>query len=427
MTAPVDQARALTGRARAAARVLSRATAADKDSALSFVAAALEQGAHHDAVLRANGEDLEAAAQAGLSAALIDRLRLDEERLSQLAGAVRQIVSLPDPVGLVEETTARPSGIEVARMRVPLGVILIVYEARPNVTIDAAALCVKSGNAVLLRGGREALRTNFALAQLFGAGLAHAGLPPDAALFIDEPDRELLYALLRRAGEIDLAIPRGGTALIDAVNQHARVPVVQHYQGICHVYVHARANLEMAERIVVNAKVQRPGVCNAMECLVVDAAIAPTFLPRIATALRGHGVELRVCERALAVLGEGPGVVAAAPQDYDTEFLDLRCALKVVEGYDEALRFLEDHGSQHSECIVTDDADLARRFQREVDASCVLVNASTRFNDGGELGLGAELGISTTKLHAYGPMGLRELTTRKFLVSGHGETRGSPP
>ncbi|MFZ9890116.1 MAG: glutamate-5-semialdehyde dehydrogenase, partial [Myxococcota bacterium] len=348
-------------------------------------------------------------------------------RLAQLAEAVRQIEALPDPVGTIEEPCSRPSGVEVARMRVPLGVVFIVYEARPNVTIDAAALCVKSGNAVLLRGGREALRTNAALAQLFSAGLAEAGLPPDAALFIDEPNRELLYALLRRSGEIDLAIPRGGPALIDAVNEHARVPVVQHYQGICHVYVHARANLEMAERIVINAKVQRPGVCNAMECLVVDAAVAPTFLPRITAALQSYGVELRVCERALSILGEGAGVIPAAPSDYDTEFLGLRCAIKVVGDYDEALRFLEQHGSQHSECIVTDDDTVARRFQREVDASCVLVNASTRFNDGGELGLGAELGISTTKLHAYGPMGLRELTTRKFLVSGHGETRGTPP
>lgn len=427
MSARVDDAIQLTKRAREASRAMAQASTQKKDAVLSRLAALLEDPEAQRGVLAENAEDLARAREDGLSSAMLDRLRLDEKGLAALANALREIAALPDPVGAIDGLKARPSGIQVGRMRVPLGVILIVYESRPNVTVDAAALCMKAGNAVILRGGKEARRSNRALAALFRAALAAEGLPEDAALLIDDPDRELLYALLGRAGEIDLAIPRGGTSLIDAVNQHARVPVVQHYQGICHVYVHEQADLDEALRIAVNAKVQRPGVCNAMECLVVDEAVAERFLPRVVQALVERGVEVRGCERTLALVGEREGVKAATQADFDTEFLSLICALKVVSGYDEAVRFLAAHGSQHTESIVTRDHAVAMRFLREVDASCVLVNASTRFNDGGELGLGAELGISTTKLHAYGPMGLEELTTRKFVVLGHGETRGNVP
>lgn len=413
-------AAALTARARAAARVLRAASTSTKNAVLLDLADRLL--ATRDAVVAHNREDLARATEAGLSGALQERLKLDASGVGKLAEAVREIAALKDPVGSVDHLESRPSGITVGRMRIPLGTILMVYEARPNVTVDAATLCLKAGNAVILRGGKEALRTNQALAGLVRESLRAHGLPEDGALFLEDTDRELLYALLGRAGEIDLAIPRGGTALIDAVNAHARVPVVQHYQGICHVYVHEAADLEVARRICVNAKVQRPGVCNAAEGFVVDEKVAAAFVPALVESLLARGVEVRGCPRSVA-LGGGR-VKAASTQDFDTEFLDLVCTLQVVSGHAEAMDFLAAHSSGHTESIVTKDHDVAMGFLREVDASCVLVNASTRFNDGGELGLGAELGISTTKLHAYGPMGLEELTTRKFVVLGHGETRG---
>jgi glutamate-5-semialdehyde dehydrogenase len=403
---------------------MQAASTKQKNAALGRIAAALTSPSTIAAVLAANAMDLEAAQASGLASAMVDRLRLDTARLAALAAAVREIEALPDPVGGVDDLVARPSGIVVGRMRVPLGVILIVYESRPNVTVDAAALCLKAGNAVILRGGKEALHTNGALAAVVRSALVESGLAEDAVVFVDDVDRELLYALLKRTAEIDLAIPRGGTALIDAVNEHARVPVIQHYQGICHVYVHAAADLDVATRVVENGKVSRPGVCNATECVVVDAAVAPAFLPRMAEALQARGVELRGDARARAIV---PSMRQADDADFDTEFLALTLAVKVVDGFDDAVAFLDRHGSRHTEAIVTTHHDVAMTFLRRIDASCVLVNASTRFNDGGELGLGAELGISTTKLHAYGPMGLQELTTRKFVVLGHGETRGSPP
>lgn len=403
---------------------MQAATTQQKNHALRLIATALSTPSTMKAVLADNAVDVEAAVAAGVAPALVDRLRLDEQRLEALARAVREIEALADPVGGIDDLVARPSGITVGRMRVPLGVVLIVYESRPNVTVDAAALCLKAGNVVILRGGKESLQTNRALAHVVADALDGAGLPRDAVVFVDDTDRELLYALLKRSAEIDLAIPRGGTALIDAVNQHARVPVIQHYQGICHVYVHGAADLDVAERVVVNAKVSRPGVCNSAECVVVDAAIAKAFLPRIAAALSSRGVELRGDERARAV---EPSMKPAVDADFDTEFLSLVMAVAVVDDFDAATAFIDRHGSRHTEAIVTKDHDAAMTFLRRVDASCVVVNASTRFNDGGELGLGAELGISTTKLHAYGPMGLQELTTRKFVVLGHGETRGSPP
>jgi glutamate-5-semialdehyde dehydrogenase len=419
-TALLETAASLAKRARAASVVMRAASTRQKNAALQSIALAL-RGAAREAVLAANALDVEAGRAAGLEPALLDRLTLNAQRLDTLASAVEQVATLPDPVGHIESLRPQESGIHVGRMRVPLGVVLMVYEARPNVTVDAAALCLKAGNAVILRGGKEALRTNTALAAVTTTALAQAGLPEDAALFLTDTDRALLYALLQQSAHIDLAIPRGGTSLIDAVNAHARVPVIQHYQGICHVYVHAAADLAMAARIVENGKVQRPGVCNATECLVVDAAVAPALLPELTARLSSLGVKLLGCERTRAI---APAVGVASAADFDTEFLALTLAIKIVDGFGEALSFLAAHGSRHTESIVTNDHAAAERFLREVDASCVLVNASTRFNDGGELGLGAELGISTTKLHAYGPMGLEELCTKKFVVLGHGETRG---
>jgi glutamate-5-semialdehyde dehydrogenase len=416
----------VTARSRRAATAIANATSEEKDRVLRNLAAMLRENAPK--IEEENRKDIDAATQIGLSDALQDRLALQGKRIADLADAVEAIADLPDPVGKIESMSAQPSGIRVGKMLVPLGVVMIVYESRPNVTIDAGALCLKAGNAVLLRGGREAIHTNRLFAALLRDSLVRENLPADVICFVENPDRKLLYRLLQQVGKIDLAIPRGGKGLIDAVNEHARVPVIQHYQGICHVYVHEEAELEQALRIVVNAKVQRPGVCNAMECVVVDEKIAAQFLPEAARKLLSYGVELRACEKSLVYLpANHDRVFPAAELDYDTEFLRLACAVKIVKDYDEGVAFLRAHGSQHTESIVTQNQDVGRRFLREVDASCVMVNASTRFNDGGELGLGAELGISTTKLHAYGPMGLEELCTKKFIVLGQGETRGSPP
>lgn len=423
-----QSAESMTRSARRAMRELATSSSDQKNHALRAMVAALRDPNWQAKIQSANREDLALGKNAGLSSSLLDRLLLDDGRIAQLAIAVEEIIALPDPVGRIDQMRVQPNALRVGRMQVPLGVVLLVYESRPNVTIDAAALCLKAGNAVILRGGKEAICTNRVLAELVGASLLAAGLPATGVQLVQNTDRTLLYELLSRSGEIDLAIPRGGTSLIDAVNEHARVPVLQHYQGICHVYVHAAADLAMAERIVVNAKVQRPGVCNAMECLVVDAAVAKAFLARVVPILRAHGVTLRGDAETRGYLGELIDQVdEAEPGDYDREFLDLILAVKVVPGYDEAIDFLAAHGSQHTESIVTENHTIAMRFLREVDASCVMVNASTRFNDGGALGLGAELGISTSKLHAYGPMGLEELCTRKFVVLGDGQVRGSPP
>ena len=418
----IDAALPLAARARAASRALQTASTATKNAVLERIASSLTSSTTAALVLAANKLDVDAARVAGLDPALVDRLVLDGPRLAALQRAVRDIMAQDDPVGQIESLTKRPSGIVVGRMQVPLGVVLIVYESRPNVTVDAAVLCLKAGNAVILRGGKEALHTNRALAALVGDALVHEGLPRDAALFVDDTDRALLYALLRCTADIDLAIPRGGRTLIDAVNEHARVPVIQHYQGICHVYVHHDADLAMAEGIVVNGKVSRPGVCNATECVLVDERIAAAFLPRLVKALLTQGVELVGCERTIAMVGAGE-VAQATAADFDTEFLRLKLAIKIVDDEAEAVDFIARHGSRHTEAIVTNNHEVAMRFLHTVDASCVLINASTRFNDGGELGLGAELGISTSKLHAYGPMGLKELCTRKFVVLGHGEVR----
>jgi glutamate-5-semialdehyde dehydrogenase len=346
----------------------------------------------------------------GQTPAFIDRLRLDQKRVAAMAAALREVAGLPDPVGEVVDSQTRPNGLRVERVRAPLGVILMIYESRPNVTAEAAALCLRSGNAALLRGGSEALQTNSAIAACF----------PEDAVQLVPPDRALLDALLQLDDHIDLCIPRGGPSLIRFIAERSRVPVIKHYQGVCHLYVAADADLAMAARLAVNAKVQRPGVCNALECLLVDARVAQRALPPIASALRESGVELRCDERALPLAAGG---IPAMADDFGREFLDLKLAVAVVDGIDGALRHIARYGSRHTEAIVTGDAQLAQRFLDGVDASCVLWNASTRFNDGGELGLGAEIGISTSKLHAYGPMGLRELTCTRYLVRGDGQVR----
>lgn len=406
-------------RARDASRALAAAPTARKDAVLHRAAAAL-RGPRLEAVLEANRRDLAAAVEAGLSTAMVDRLALDPDRLRGVADAVDAVAALPDPVGAVRGLTPLPNGLLAGRMTVPLGVIAIVYESRPNVTADAAALCLKSGNAVVLRGGSEAFGSNREIAAAFAKALADEGLPADAVGVVPVTDREATRILVGLEGLVDLVIPRGGEGLIRFVTEHARVPVIQHYKGVCHVYVDGAADLAMAESIAVNAKVQRPGVCNAMETLLVDRAVADAFVPRVVAALRQRGVEVR---GDAAVRERAPDAGAATDADWDAEYLAPICAVAVVDGLDGAMAHVARHGSHHTEAIVTDSHARAQRWVREVDASLVLVNASTRFNDGGELGLGAELGISTTKLHAYGPMGLEQLCTQKWIAYGEGQVR----
>jgi len=413
--------------AKQAARPLSALSSDQKNAALSTLADLLTDPAQMQHVLSENARDLEAGTQAGLSAALLDRLRLDQGRLRSLAQAVRDIIALPDPVGEIVETWQRPRGFSVQRTRIPLGVLLLIYEARPNVTIDAAALSLKSGNAVILRGGKEARHSNLALATLLRQALQSTGLPKDACLFVDNPDRGLLLSLLQQSGAIDLCIPRGGEALIRFVVEHARIPVVQHYQGVCHLFVDDRADLAMALDLIENGKCSRPAVCNALECLLIHRDVAAQLLPRLAHRLAPHGVELRVEDDARALLPSplptGLRVKSAEPADFGREFLDRTLAVRIVPSLSSALDHIAQFGSLHTEVIVTQDAAHAQRFQREACASFVGWNVSTRFNDGGELGLGAEVGISTSKLHAFGPMGLRELCTTKFVVTGSGQVR----
>ncbi|MDE3069949.1 MAG: glutamate-5-semialdehyde dehydrogenase [Acidobacteriota bacterium] len=412
-------------RAHVAARVLAGAHADVKNRALGGIAAALER--ERAEILRANERDMEAGAAAQIGDALLDRLCLDGPRLEAIADAVRRIASLADPVGEVIDGWRLPNGLDLRRVRVPIGVIAVVYEARPNVTIDATALCLKSGNAIVLRGSSAARHSNAALAGVAAAAVREAGLPDGSVVSIAGGGREELAELSRQPESVDLIIPRGGEGLKAALQATATVPVIYAASGNCHVYVDRAASLEMAESVVINAKVQRPGVCNAAEKLLVHADIAEAFLPRIVAALRAAGVEVRADARALALLGgEGnaAGALEAEEEDWDTEYLDLRIAVAVVDGTEEALAHIARHGSGHSEAIVTGDAAAARAFQLGVDAACVYVNASTRFTDGGEFGMGAEIGNSTQKLHARGPLGLRELTTYKYLVEGDGHVRG---
>jgi len=404
-------------RAKAAARHLARASSAEKDAGL--LAAADLLVARTAEILRANASDVTRAGEEGVSTTVIDRLRLSPERVEAMAGGLRQVASLPDPVGEVLDGWVRPNGLRIQRVRVPLGVVAIIYENRPNVTSDAAALCVKSGNAAFLRGSSGAIDSNTAIAAVLREGMAKAGLPDDSVVLVEDTSREAAVEFMQQRGSIDCLIPRGGPSLIASILENATVPYVIDGDGNCHVYVHEDADLDMARDIIVNAKTQRPSVCNAAETLLVHAAVADRFLPMAAAAL--DGVELVVDERAGALL---PGTTEATEEDWANEFLDLKLAVGVVDGLDEAITHIRHYGSGHSEAIVTDSVAAADRFCQEVDAAAVLVNASTRFVDGEEFGFGAEIGISTQKLHARGPMGLRELTTAKYVVRGEGQIRG---
>ena len=409
----------LARQAKRAARALANAPTGQKNAVLLRAAAAL-RGPEGDEVVLANQKDLVVAAERGLSSAMVDRLRLDRARVDAIAEGVESVATLPDPVGEVLEQRKLGNGLAVARMRVPIGLIGIIYESRPNVTADAAALCIKSGNAVLLRGGSEAFNSNRAIAAIFATALRQEGLPEAAACLLPTTDREATLVMIGLDGIVDLVIPRGGEALIRFVSQNARVPVIQHYKGVCHVYVDADADIDMAEAIIVNAKVQRPGVCNSAETLLVDAAIAPLFLPRVAQTLGDKKVALRADARARVFI---PEATLATETDFDTEYSDLILNVAIVDGVDGAHEHIARHGSNHTEAIVTRDKAKGERFVREADASLVLMNASTRFNDGFQLGLGAEMGISTSKLHAYGPMGLAELCTLKWIAYGDGQIR----
>ena len=404
--------------AKKAAGVMGRCDTAQKNRALTTMAELLEQKA--DWIFDENRKDLEGARKAGLSSAMVDRLTISEKTIDSMSKGLREVASYEDPIGTMGETRVRPNGLRVSKMRIPLGVIGIIYESRPNVTIDAAGLCLKSGNAVILRGGSEALHSNQALSEIIGQAMEKVGLPASAAQVIPTTDRSAINALLAQEEYVDLIIPRGGEGLIRFVVENSTIPVLKHYKGVCHVYVDDSADLSMAQSICFNAKVQRPGVCNAMETLLVHEHLAQRFLPGMAKQLQAAGVELRGCRKTCAILGN---ITPATDSDWPEEYVDLILAVKVVSNMEEAMVHIERYGSNHTESIVTRDFDRANRFVREVDASAVLVNTSTRFNDGGQLGLGAEIGISTSKLHAYGPMGLGELTTQKFVVLGEGQIR----
>ena len=415
----MDAVREAGRKAREASRRMAAASPASKIRALETLAALLES--REAEILAANALDLEAAAAAGVDAPRMDRLRLTPAILADMAGACRYVAQLPDPVGAMDSQWQRPNGLLVGRMRVPLGVVAMIYEARPNVTVDASILCLKAGNAVVLRGGREALRSNVALAGLLQEALAAAGLPDGAVQFIDITSHDAVTALCQLEEYVDVLIPRGGESLVRAVTRQAVMPVLKHYMGVCHAYVDESADLAQAVDIVFNGKVQRPGVCNALECLLVHEAVADRFLPMVAEKLGTAGVEFRADAASLPLLG--PAARAQSPEDLGHEFHDLILAVRVVRDMDEALAHIAAYGSNHTEIICTQDHLKAMRFLREADASMVAVNASTRFNDGGQLGLGAEIGISTSKLHAYGPMGVQELTTTKFVVFGQGQVR----
>ncbi len=371
-------------------------------------------------ILAANARDMHAARVAGLQGALLDRLKLDPARVVAMSAAVRAVAGMPDPVGKVTQRETRPNGLVVERVRIPLGVIAMIYEARPNVTADAAALCLKAGNAAILRGGSEARQSNAAIAGVLGAALQARGLPAAAVTLVQDPSREAMVELLQFSDLIDLAIPRGGEGLIRFVAEHARVPVIKHYKGVCHLFVEQSADPAMALELLIDGKTSRPGVCNAIETLLVDAAIAPRFLPQALAALAARGVELRGCARTRTW---SDAVVPASDDDYAAEFLDLILAVRVVDGMEAALAHIARHGSDHTEVIATGDAQAAERFVRGTRSAAVMVNASSRFNDGGELGLGAEIGISTTRLHAYGPMGAESLTIERYVVRGNGQVR----
>ena len=407
-------------RAAAASRILAQATTAEKNEALLAIARRIEQAG--ETILTANEADLRAGAENGLSSALLDRARLDQKRIHTIANSVREVVHLTDPLGEVLKEWSRPNGLKISKRRVPIGVIGIIYESRPNVTSDAASLCLKTGNAVILRGGSEAIRSNMALADAVSKGCQDAGLPEYSVQLVPSTDRAAVVLMAQLDRYIHLIIPRGGRSLIEAVISAARMPVIKHFDGICAAYVDRAADLRMAERIVVNAKCQRPGVCNAIETMLVHEEVAHQFLPDCADALWKRGVELRGDHLAREILGGK--VLPAIEEDWRTEYLDLILAIKTVRSLEEAIEHIENYGSHHSDAIITEDRVVAQKFLNQVDSAAVFWNASTRFNDGAEFGFGAEIGISTDRLHARGPMGLEELTSYKYLVEGTGQVRG---
>ncbi len=419
MTTSIQQlVEEMAARARRASRSMAVLSTDRKNAILARMAAMLEE---NKAEIQAeNARDLEAARQKGLSSAMIDRLTLSDKVIGSMVTGLAEVAALPDPVGEISQMAKRPSGIMVGRMRVPLGVIAMIYESRPNVTVDAAALCLKAGNAVVLRGGSEAIHSNLVLAKILRQAMEAEGGDPDAIGVISVTDRQAVNVLLQQEETIDLVIPRGGEGLIRFVAENSRIPVLKHYKGVCHIFVDADADLETATSIVLNAKTQRPGVCNALETLLVHADVAEAFLPLVIGRLRDAGVEVRGCDTTARFVAD---VVPATEEDWGCEYLDLILAVRVVDDLNGAMDHIARYGSQHTESIITTNYGNAMRFLREVDASSVMVNASTRFSDGGQYGLGAGIGLSTTKLHAYGPMGLEELTTRKFIVFGEGQVR----
>ncbi len=408
----------LVSKAKQAARRLASLPTSTKDQALLAMAEAIE--AKSSELIAANERDLKAFETASEKKAMADRLRLTEKRIGEMAAGVREVAKLPDPVGMMSGMWTRPNGMQVGRVRVPIGVVGIIYESRPNVTADSAALCLKSGNVCVLRGGSEAIHSNTAIAAILAEASEKAGVPPGAITFVDRADREVVPILLKQDRCIDVIIPRGGESLMKLIAEHATIPVVKHDAGVCHIYVDAAADPAMAEAICVNAKAQRPSTCNAMETLLVHQTVARTLLPKLATSLKAANVEIRGCPKTCQLI---PEAKPASEQDYGKEFLDLILAVKVVKGMDEAMEHIAQYGSRHTEAIVTSDYGRSMRFLKEVDAGAVLVNASTRLNDGYQFGLGAEIGISTSRLHARGPMGLEELTCCKFIVLGSGQLR----
>ncbi|MEJ7593335.1 MAG: glutamate-5-semialdehyde dehydrogenase [Planctomycetaceae bacterium] len=442
MIESLSYAQQLAQNARAAASELGPIAASRKDAWLQSVARALREDT--DAIVAANARDLEAGVQSGLSSAMLDRLKLTPDRIESLAKAVEHIISLPDPVGEIIEGQRRPNGLFVSRVRVPLGVVFFIYESRPNVTIDAAALCVKSGNTVILRGGSEAIHSNRALQAVIARTLVAEGLPQRAVQLVESTDREIVGHLLSMGNLIDVTIPRGGKSLIERVAREATMPVIKHFDGICHVYVDASADEQMAVDITINSKCHRPGVCNAAETLLIHRDAAPTLWPRLARELQSRGVELRCCPASLVLMGSDPlrtvnadmhsrvrkgsdpiksTCKAATDEDYATEHLDLILSVRIVDSLEQAIEHIRRYGSAHTDAIVTNSVASSMKFEAEVDSAAVVINASTRFNDGGELGMGAEIGISTDRFHARGPCGLRELTSYKFIVRGEGQIR----
>ena len=415
---PSEMIRDIAEAARKASRKLAVLSSAAKDTSLRHMAETLR---HHATYLQEeNARDLETAHATGLSPAMIDRLTLSEKVIEGMARGMEEIAELPDPVGRITGMARRPNGLVVGRMRIPLGVVAIIYESRPNVTADAAALCLKSGNAVILRGGSEAIHSNAAIVKILRESLRSTGIDPEAVGFIPVADRQAIMDMLRLEDLIDLVIPRGGEGLIRTVSENSLIPVLKHYKGVCHIFVDRQADLEKAYSICLNAKVQRPGVCNAMETLLVDSPVAGIFLPKMAELFTKNGVELRGCSKTRAHL---PDIRPATEDDWYAEFLDLILAVKVVEDLHEAIDHIEKYGSNHTEAIITENYTRAMEFLHQVDSSTVLVNASTRFSDGGEFGLGAEVGISTSKIHSYGPMGIEDLTIQKFVCFGNGQIR----